>query len=173
MQDLWRRHFYDSAQLAALVPPGARSLVDLGSGAGFPGLVLAELLRDRPHLGIVLIEATRKKANFLSHVAERLGLRTEIRNARVEDCEPEPSDVVTARACAPLPKLLAYAERFWGQKTVGLFPKGQNVAAELTEAHKYWSMTVERHASLSDPSGIVLELRELHGVRSSRPNRRG
>ena len=163
---LWRRHFLDSAQLLPLIPDEARSLVDLGSGAGFPGLVLAELLRDRA-FRVVLYEATRKKCQFLAAAAERLGLDIEIRNDRIEDAEREPFDVVTARACAPLPILVGYAHRFWSPQTVALFLKGQNVGAELTEANKSWSMSTQRHPSRSDPSGVILAIRELHRARRS------
>jgi 16S rRNA (guanine527-N7)-methyltransferase len=164
MADLWRRHFYDSAQLLTYIPNAARSLVDLGSGAGFPGLVLAELLRERS-MHIVLYEATAKKARFLEAVAARLSLAVDIRPSRIEDAEPESFDVVTARACAPLPTLLAYAQRFWGPAAIGLFPKGQNVEDELTQAHKSWRMNLRRHESLSDPTGVILEIGELHRVR--------
>ena len=157
--DVWRRHFWDSAQLAPLVPKSAKTLADLGSGAGFPGLVLAELLRDR--LRVELFEATAKKAKFLEAVAERLGLATRVRNQRIEDANRKIFDVITARACAPLPKLLSYAQHLAGPDTVLLFLKGQNVGAELTEAHKSWKMKVRQHPSLSDPSGVILEIREL------------
>jgi 16S rRNA (guanine527-N7)-methyltransferase len=162
MADLWRRHFADSAQLAALVPEGACSLVDLGSGAGFPGLVLAELLRHRPGVRLVLYEATAKKCRFLEAVVARLALSVEVRSARIEEAEPEAFDVITARACAPVPRLLAYAQRFWGSSTVALLLKGQNLEDELTEAHKSWRMNFRRHMSRSDPSGVILEIRELH-----------
>jgi 16S rRNA (guanine527-N7)-methyltransferase len=167
LADVWRRHFWDSAQLAPLIHANAKSLVDLGSGAGFPGLVLAELLIDRP-IRVVLYEATAKKCRFLETVAERLGLKTEIRNARVEDAKLEPFDVVTARACAPMDRLLAYAHRFWGPGTMGLFLKGQNVEVELTAARKCWRIKLERHASRSDPTGVILEVRELDRVAASR-----
>jgi 16S rRNA (guanine527-N7)-methyltransferase len=86
----------------------------------------------------------------------------EIRNERIEDASPEAFDVVTARALAPLDRLLAYAHRFWAAETVGLFLKGQNVGVELTEVRKSWRMRLEQHPSQSDPSGIVFEIRELH-----------
>lgn len=162
LPDLWRRHLLDSAQLLPFVPANARSLVDLGSGAGFPGLVLAELLRGRPKFRTVLYESTGKKAQFLKDVADRLGLRVDVRNARAEAAEPEAFDVISARALAPLPKLLSYAQNFWSTHTIGLFLKGQNVEGELTEARKSWRMTVARHESRSDPSGVILEVRELH-----------
>jgi 16S rRNA (guanine527-N7)-methyltransferase len=164
--DMWRRHFWDSAQLIPLIPADARSLVDLGSGAGFPGLVLAECLREHG-VRTILYEATAKKCRFLGAVAERLKLSIEVRCARVEDATPEPFDVTTARACAPLPTLLSYAQRFWGPGSKGLFLKGQNVASELTEAHKSWRMNVEQRQSRSDPSGVILEIWELR--RAARP----
>jgi 16S rRNA (guanine527-N7)-methyltransferase len=115
LPEVWQRHFLDSAQLLDFIPPDAHSLVDLGSGAGFPGLVLAELLRDRPDFRTVLIEATGKKCRFLAAVAERLDLRVDVRQMRIEEAEPERFDIITGRACAPLVKLLPYAQRFWGK----------------------------------------------------------
>ena len=171
LDDMWRRHFWDSAQLAPLVPSSAKTLVDLGSGAGFPALVLAELFRDRPGFRAVLYESTAKKCRFLEEVRDRLALPAEIRNARIEDATPEPFDVVTARACAPLPVLLAYAQTFWGKHTVGLILKGQNVEAELTEARKSWRIDAQRHPSRSDPSGVILELREFDRVPQRSPGR--
>lgn len=161
--DLWRRHFWDSAQLVPLVPKGAATLVDLGSGAGFPGLVLAECLR-QPGIKMTLIEATAKKCRFLEAVRDRLGLDVEVRCGRVEGAPRQSFDVVTARAVAPLPTLLSYAQRFYGPHTMGLFLKGQNVDAELTEAHKSWKMRVKRHLSRSDSSGVILEVRELRSA---------
>jgi 16S rRNA (guanine527-N7)-methyltransferase len=171
LPQVWKRHFLDSAQLADLIPPGQTSLVDLGSGAGFPGLVLAELLRDRrPGVRIVLIESTGKKCRFLEAAAGALDLPVDIRCRRIEDTPPEPFGVITGRACALLPELLSYAQRFWGKATKGLFLKGRSLAAELTAANESWRIEFKQHPSRSDPSGIILEIRELHRVprRSSR-----
>ena len=168
MTGLWRRHFLDSAQLLDFIPPRAHSLVDLGSGAGFPGLVLAELLRERTGFRVVLYEATAKKCRFLEAVALRLNLTPEIRQARIEEATPEPFDVITARACAPLTELLDYAQRFWSKNSLALFLKGQNIEVELTQARKSWRMTLERHPSRSDASGVILEIRELHRVARER-----
>ena len=173
LADVWNRHVWDSAQLARFIPKDARTLADLGSGAGFPGIVLAELLRDR--VQVTLFEATAKKCHFLEAVRDRLGLNIAIRNARMEEAKFEPFDVVTARACAPLDKLLGYAQHFVGLDTVCLFLKGQNVASELTEARKNWKMSLQQHPSLTDPSGVVLEIRELihaHRPASARDGRR-
>jgi 16S rRNA (guanine527-N7)-methyltransferase len=170
LADLWRRHFWDSAQLTPYVPVSALSLVDLGSGAGFPGLVLAEILRERPGFRVALYEATAKKCRFLEAAAQRLNLAVEVRQGRIEDAKPEIFDVIAARACAPLAKLLPYAQRFWGKNSVGLLLKGQNVEVELTESNKSWRMEAVRHQSRSDPSGVILEIRELHRV-AARNNR--
>jgi len=161
LEDVWRRHVWDSAQLIQYIPAEVRSLVDLGSGAGFPGLVLGLLLSDRPGFRTVLYEATAKKCQFLKAAAERLGVPADIRNARMEEANLEAFDVVTARACAPLDKLLGYAQHFRGTRTVCLFLKGQSVDSELTEAHKSWSIKALRHESRSDPSGVILEVREF------------
>lgn len=159
VEDLWRRHFWDSAQLAPLIPPQTKTLADLGSGAGFPGLVLAELLRGQAT--VTLFEATTKKCAFLKEAAHQMALPVFIENRRMEEAAPHRFDVITARACAPLPKLLSYAQYFMGPNSVCLFLKGQNVGAELTEAHKSWKMKVRQIPSLTDPSGVILELREL------------
>ena len=168
LADVWRRHVWDSAQLAAYIPPDARTLADLGSGAGFPGLVLAEMLRGR--VAVTLFEATRKKAEFLAAAARRMDLAVEIRNERIETANAGPFDVITARALAPLEKLLGYAQQLAGRRTVCLFLKGQSLASELTEVRKSWRMKAVQHQSLTDPSGVVLEVRELTHVQS-RPKR--
>jgi 16S rRNA (guanine527-N7)-methyltransferase len=171
LDDVWRRHIWDSAQLVRFVPETALTLADLGSGAGFPGLVLAELLRGR--VRVTLFEATTKKCRFLEAVRDRLGLDVVIRNERVEDAEKQPFDAVTARACAPLDKLLSYAQHFAGPRTTCLFLKGQNVGSELTQARKFWQMKVQQHPSLTDPSGVVLEIRELANARDQASARHG
>jgi len=158
LPDLWRRHFWDSAQLAPLIPLEARTMADLGSGAGFPGLVLAAM---RPDLAVTLHEATAKKCAFLSAAAERMGLHVTIENARIEDLPRKPHDVVTARALAPLPLLLSYAWQLRAPNGVCLFLKGQNVGSELTEAHKSWKIEASQVPSQTDPSGAILVVRKL------------
>jgi len=174
LADVWNRHIWDSAQLLSHIPEAAKTLADLGSGAGFPGLVLAELLRGK--VRVTLFESTAKKCQFLEAARDRLGLDIIVRNERMEAAPPQTFDVVTARACAPLDKLLRYAQHFAGSKSVCLFLKGQNVGLELTEAHKHWKMSLQQHPSLTDPSGSILEIRELAHVRPSqaspRPGRR-
>jgi len=174
LPDLWHRHFLDSAQLASLIPAEARTLSDLGSGAGFPALVLAAM---RPDLAVTLHEATTKKCAFLQAAAERMEIKVRVRNARLEDLPPQPFDVVTARALAPLPQLLTYAYPFTTPNSVCLFLKGQNVGPELTEAHKYWNMRVSQVPSQTEPSAAIVSVRELgprHVVspKTARPGRR-
>ena len=159
LDDLWRRHFWDSAQLAPLIPAGATRLADLGSGAGFPGLVLAVLLQG--NVAVSLFEATAKKCAFLRAAADRMGVPVVIENTRMESWRRREFDVVTARACAPLPKLLGYAHNFAAKGAVCLFLKGQNLGVELTEAHKSWKIWVRQIPSQTSGSGAILEVREF------------
>jgi 16S rRNA (guanine527-N7)-methyltransferase len=157
LADLWRRHFLDSAQLLPMIPAGTRSLVDLGSGAGFPGLVLAIL--GIP--GVELVEADRRKATFLSEVARTTRAEVTLRACRIEAVTPRAVDVVTARGCAPLDRLLPLAARFIGPQTTCLFLKGVQAEEELTVAGKAWTMTVSRQPSRSDPGGTVFLLQQV------------
>ena len=166
LDDVWRRHVWDSAQLVTYMPAYVKTIADLGSGAGFPGLVLAEMLRGRA--SVVLYEATRKKAEFLEAAAQRMGLNVGIQNVRIEAGKHQPVDVVTARALAPLDKLLGYAQQMAAKHTVCLFLKGQSLASELTQAHKSWRMKALQHQSATDPSGVILEVRELRHVQPRR-----
>jgi 16S rRNA (guanine527-N7)-methyltransferase len=157
LDDLWRRHFLDSAQLRPLLPVGARGLVDLGSGAGFPGLVLAIL--GVP--GVELIEADSRKAAFLYEAARITEASVTVRGCRIEAVSAHAVDVVTARGCAPLDRLLALGERFIGPQTICVFPKGARAEEELTVAGKAWTMTVSRHPSRADPAGTILLLQQV------------
>jgi 16S rRNA (guanine527-N7)-methyltransferase len=161
LSDLWRRHMLDSGQLLQHVPAGAESLADMGSGAGFPGLVLAIL--GFPH--VHLIEADTRKCVFLAEAVRAVGLtpgkNLTIHRARLEDLADLKVDVVTARACAPLAQLLAYAKPFLKPESVCIFLKGARTEEELTEAAKTWRMGVERIPSLSDPSGTILRMRQV------------
>ena len=155
--DLWRRHFLNSAQLRPLVPDGAESLIDLGSGAGFPGLVLAIL-----GVGEVeLVEADSRKAAFLREAARVAEASVTIRPCRIAAVPAHSVGVVTARALAPLDRLLDLARPFLGADTVCLFPKGERAGEELTLARKRWTMTVVLHNSIADPRGVVLRLHQV------------
>jgi 16S rRNA (guanine527-N7)-methyltransferase len=155
--DLWRRHFLDSAQLRPFVPDDLQSLIDLGSGAGFPGLVLAILGVS----GVELVEADSRKAAFLREAARVTEASVTIRACRIAAVPARSVDVVTARALAPLDRLLDLAQPFLGPDTVGLFPKGERAAEELTIARKRWTMTAALHNSIADPRGVVLRLHKV------------
>ena len=157
LDDLWRRHFLDSAQLLPLIPEGSGSLVDLGSGAGFPGLVLSIL--GVP--GVALVEADSRKAAFLREAARVTAAPATVRGCRIEAVTPHHADVVSARACAPLERLLSLGERFIGPGTTCLFLKGARAEEELTEAGKAWTMTVARHPSRADSGGCILLLQQV------------
>jgi 16S rRNA (guanine527-N7)-methyltransferase len=155
LPDLWRRHMLDSAQLVPLIPSGARRLIDLGSGAGFPGLVLAILGVPEVHL----VEANARKCAFLREAARLAGAGTvTIHNRRIESMPPEPFDVVTARALAPLSRLLPLARRFAGPDTIFLFPKGRAVSEELINLPEIATMRLDRIASRTEPGADILKL---------------
>ena len=164
--DIWRRHMLDSAQLVEMAPAGATWL-DVGSGAGFPGLVIAICAGARVHL----VEADSRKSAFLRET----GAAAEVHNGRIEGVEPLSAEVVTARAVAPLRRLLDLCSRHIGPSTLCLFPKGRNVDEELTEATKYWNMLLETLPSRSDPSGRILRIRGAAPckARTNQPARHG
>lgn len=155
LADPWRRHVLDSAQLAPLVPAGAR-LADLGSGAGFPGLVLA-IMRGGP---VDLIESDARKAAFLTEAVRATGAPAAVHNARAETLTLK-ADVVAARACAPLDRLLGLALPLLAPGGVCLFLKGARAEEEIEAARARWRIAVRRHPSLSAPEGVVLELGDL------------
>jgi 16S rRNA (guanine527-N7)-methyltransferase len=163
LAEFWPRHVYDSAQLLALAPE-ARVWADLGSGAGFPGVILAILLKETPGARVHLVESMAKRCRFLAAAVEALQLPAEVHNARAEDLRLK-VDAVTARACAPLVKLLGYAQPYLDRGATGLFLKGQDVVSELTEAAKSWKFEAQSTASLSHSDGRILQVKGLKRVR--------
>ena len=162
LEAFWQRHALDSWQLAALVPDGTQTAIDLGSGAGFPGLAVGLELRRRGAGRVTLVESAGKKANFLRTVARELGLPVVVNQGRAERMNEAKYDLVTARAFAPLSRLLEYAHPFWGQGTTALLPKGETISSELVAAEKDgWTFSSETIASRSDPNGNVLIIRNL------------
>lgn len=165
--DLWARHMLDSAQLLPLLPAAPegrpRVLLDLGSGAGFPGMVLAILGAGEVHLA----EADRRKASFLREVARETGTRVTLHCQRVEALAPFAADVVTARAFAPLPRLLPLAAPFLRPEMPGaaggvaLLLKGRRLQAELTAAAETWHMQYEAFPSRTESAAKILRLKLL------------
>jgi len=162
LADYWRRHFLDSAQLLTLAP-SARVWADLGSGAGFPGVILAILLKDVAGARVYLVESMAKRCRFLDEAVRALALPASVHNARAESLALD-VDVVTARACAPLTRLLGFARPSLKRGARGLFLKGAEVDSELAEARKSWRFVLATHPSLSDPRGRILEITELARV---------
>jgi len=154
LPDLWRRHILDSAQLVPHIPPDARTLVDLGSGGGFPGLVLAAMT----DLDIHLVESDVRKCAFLREGARTMGRSVTIHTARIENLPPLRADIVTARALASLSQLLDFARPLRTDDGICLFLKGTTLQTELTEAKKIWHIDSTQHRSLSDPSSWILRV---------------
>ena len=163
LPDFWNRHAWDSAQLLALAPE-ALTWAALGAGAGFPGVVLAILLKDRPDAHVWLIDSLGKRCRFLEQVVEALDLAATVVNGRAEEQDVE-VDIVTARAVAPMEKLLAYAQPYFQLGAQGLFLKGEKAEAELKEAAKVWHFKSDLSVSRSDPRGRIVHIRSLRRVR--------
>jgi 16S rRNA (guanine527-N7)-methyltransferase len=155
LADAWRRHILDSGQLAAYYPPQTRQILDIGSGAGFPGIVLAIM----GGVTVDLVESDQRKAVFLSTVIRELGLPAKVHNHRIETMPNLHPDVITARALAPVAKLLNLIETQMSPKCVCLFLKGASVEDELTNLQSYSTMVATTHLSLSGSTGVVLELK--------------
>jgi 16S rRNA (guanine527-N7)-methyltransferase len=155
--DLWQRHFEDALQLVPLIPSRVQRAADLGSGAGFPGMVLAIATG----ISFTLIEADQRKAAFLREVAAAVSAPAAILPCRIESAHIEACDLVTARALAPLSDLLALTLPLLKPGGAALFPKGGHAEEDLTNAKHGWHMKVERHQSVTDPQGVILRLTEV------------
>jgi 16S rRNA (guanine527-N7)-methyltransferase len=177
LEDIWVRHILDSAQVAPLIPPSAKSLVDLGSGAGFPGLVLAAM---RPDLDVTLIESDARKAAYLGEAARRMALKKQpkIVIGRIEAVPPVKADVVAARALAPLGQLLAWAQPHRSDTAICLFHKGKGWQAELAEAMKEWDIPHQSFSSVTDRDAVLLRIGDYRAktpadLRDRQPKGRG
>lgn len=163
LSEVWHRHFADSAQLLAFAPPNAKTWLDLGSGAGFPGLVVAAILAEKGDCRVKLCESDTRKAAFLSDVKRKLGLAVDIISARIETDSTHSTvgrvDVVSARALAPLQRLVPLAAPFFHDKTVGLFLKGREAEKEIGDASKAWQFDAELKPSLTDREGRIALIR--------------
>lgn len=163
LPEFWTRHALDSAQLLRLAP-GARTWADLGAGAGFPGVVLAILLKGQPGTHVWLVDSLGKRCRFLQEVVEALALPATVINGRAEE-QALKVDIVTARALAPLDRLLAYAQPTLSRGAQGLFLKGERAEEELLTARKSWHLKAELIPSRSDPRGRIIHVRSLSRVR--------
>ena len=159
LPDVWNRHIFDSAQLLDLAPEAA-TWADLGAGAGFPGLVLAILLKDRADSHVWLVDSLGKRCRFLQEVVDALSLRATVVNGRAEEQRIK-VDIVTARALAPMDRLLGYAQPYLQRGAQGLFLKGEKAEVELIEARKVWQFDSSLSVSRSDPRGRIVSVRSL------------
>lgn len=171
LPELWNRHFRDSAQLSAYIKDvlDTRDIwLDMGSGAGFPGLVLAIMRHGRDKTPIQLIESDQRKAIFLREVIRATEAQAIVHNQRIQQLENEdfggPPTLITARALAPLKEIFDLTQKFYTQNTKYLLLKGQDVARELTLASKYMKIKLTTYPSRTDPSGLVLEITEVTRV---------
>jgi 16S rRNA (guanine527-N7)-methyltransferase len=160
LSQVWQRHFADSAQLAGLAPD-AKIWVDLGSGGGFPALVIAIMLANQKECVVHLIESNARKCAFLAEVVRQTNAPVRVHNVRIADAALSGSvplaNAVTARALAPLDALLELALPFFGTASTGLFLKGREAASEIADARKRWVFDMKIHPSISDAQGQILE----------------
>lgn len=165
LNQVWGRHFADSAQILALAPPEPKTWVDLGSGAGFPGLVVATLLAPKGFTKVTLVESDSRKAAFLRETAREMAVPVDILPLRIEAAATRASlrraGVISARALAPLPRLLALAHPFCGPQSVCVFLKGRETSRELQAAVSEWIFESELVPSLTDPEARVVIIRNL------------
>lgn len=162
LEDAWERHFADSAQLYKFIPDEAKTLVDIGSGAGFPAMVLAVMAENRtPSLKITMVESIAKKTLYLKHVKEITAVDVNILNRRIENLREKTFDVITARAVIALKDLLVYAHPLFRKNTLCIFPKGKNFQAEIDEAKKAWFFTYEAIPSQTSTESVILLIRNL------------
>lgn len=158
LQYAWNRHFEDSVQLYEYIPKNAVSLIDFGSGAGFPAMVLAIIAKEKtPYLNFTLVESIKKKTLYLNEVALKTGVSVNIINDRIENIKKQKYDVITSRAMTSLNDLLKYAYPFCHKQTVCIFPKGKNYSSELAEAHKTWKFKCDiKQSKVSDEGKILI-----------------
>jgi 16S rRNA (guanine527-N7)-methyltransferase len=165
LDDVWGRHILDSAQLARIAPE-AKRWADLGSGGGFPGLVLAFLLVERDGASIDLVESNRKKASFLQAVIGQFGLPARVVARRIDDSYALVStpEIVTARALAALPALLDLSAPWLTKGSKALFHKGRDYRAEVEESTHRWAFDLVEHPSMTDAHGVILEVTDLRAA---------
>lgn len=157
LDEFWDRHILDSAQLLQYIPDTAVRMVDIGSGAGFPGMVLGILGVSRG----TLIESDERKSIFLTHVSRETSTNIEVRCARAEQVDDLQAEIVVSRACAPLSRLLELSQNFLQEDTRCLFHKGKNYSTEIEEARTHWDFACEKHPSVTDKNGVILALSSI------------
>lgn len=171
LEDIWVRHVADSLQCIAL-KPDSRSWLDLGSGGGFPGLVIAAVMADEDNASVTLVESNNKKTAFLRQVNHQMGAKATVVTARIEDVEIASGapEVITARALTALPNLLSLSSRWIEAGAIGLFHKGRESASELAECDGLWSYDLIHHSSRISPESVILEISNLTRTMGQAPH---
>jgi len=165
IKDLWQRHFYDSAQIYQLRAEKACKWADIGSGGGFPALVLAVMAKETaPVSHFTLVESDMRKSTFLGTVIRKLDLNAVVVSERIEETQPLDADILTARAVAPLEKLLGFANRHLKPGGIALFPKGDRFRDEIEQAMVNWRFDLEEIPSKTNPTGAILKIGDISRV---------
>ena len=163
IDQIWERHIVDSAQIYHLAPEAFGKWVDLGSGGGFPGIVVAAVAREKqPEARFVLIESDQRKSTFLRTAARELDVNVTVLSTRIEDAPPQQADIVSARALASLQTLLPLIRRHLQPEGRALVHKGRQAGHEITEARADWSFALEDHPSITDPDARLLDIQRIH-----------
>lgn len=162
LEGIWERHIRDSAQLFDLKSSWGK-WSDFGSGGGFPGIVVA-ILADDTKQPVVLVESDQRKCEFLRHVGRELSLEVEVRTDRIERLEPLSVDIISARALAPLDKLLEFSERHRAPGGIAFFPKGREYMGEIEAAKRRWNLDYLLHPSVTDPASVIIEVKDFSRV---------
>lgn len=161
LSGIWTRHIADSAQVWTEAPHTFAQWTDLGSGGGLPAVVIAILATEQDLPGPVMVESDQRKSVFLQTVVRELGISAAVLNARIEDAPPQGADILSARALAPLVRLLEFADRHGGNAPLCLFPKGVSWAEELTAAQECWRFRSEAVPSWTNPGSVLLKISEI------------
>lgn len=163
LENAWQRHFLDSMQVFELLPQDIEIVYDFGSGAGFPGMVLAVMAAEKtPYLKFKLVESIKKKTLYLNEVASICGLNNvEVLNKRIEDIPAEPAGAIVSRAMASLSALLGYTAKFCNKKTKCIFLKGKSFQEEVDEARKSWKFNLEVLPSQESDEGVILIVTDI------------
>ena len=167
--DAWNRHFLDSVQLIKYIPKTAKIMFDFGSGAGFPGMVLAAILNQQlPNLKVNLVESIKKKTLYLNTVREECSIDVNIINERIENLQKTSADVITSRAMCNLSDLLKYTYPFTKKNTTMIFPKGKTYQIELNNAKKFWNFSCQVEANEVCEEGVILIIKNLSAKKGVR-----
>ena len=165
IDDAWQRHVVDSAQIWQLANIQAQRWLDIGSGAGFPGLIIAAIAAEKtPEMHVTLVESDQRKCVFMQTAAREMGITVEIFAERIESLRPQNADIISARALAPLPNLLDFAEIHRNPNGICLFSKGANADSELTSTAASWHISVEKFPSMTDSQAVILRIGEINRV---------